>query len=275
MRALKQVVSDIQELRIQGANQIALQSLQLLRGVAKRYGFGPKFKSAAKSLEGTRRTAVVLHNCIMIIRSRQNLETVDYLIDNLSSVGKRESVYSDKIIGDNASLMTYCHSGEAMSFIKHSWKFHKKKISLIACKTEPLGQGIRTAKEIARVGIPVTLIDDNAIGYFIKDTDMVVVGADALRKEGTVNKIGTSLLAQAAYNAGKPFYVIANSLKIDRRKAFAIEERPSREITKTPSNGWKGITIRNPAFDITSWKYVTGVVNEDGIFTTKQFVRMI
>lgn len=275
MRDLKQLVNDLRELRIQGANQIALQSLLFLRGIAKRDGFGPKFKSAAKRLVGVRMTAVVLHNCIMIIRSRQDLETIDYLIDNLSSVGKRESVYSDKIIGNNASLMTYCHSGEAMSFIKHSWRFHEKKISLIACKTEPLGQGIRTAKEIAGDGIPVTLIDDNAMGYFIKDIDMVVVGADALRQEGIINKIGTSLLAQAAYNAGKPFYVIANSLKIDRRKAFTIEERPSDEIAKPPPNGWQGVTIRNPAFDITPWKYVTGVVNEDGIFTTKQFVRII
>ena len=191
----------------------------------------------------------------------------------LTTDGKRETVYSDEIIESGSKIITYCHSGEAMSFIKPAWTVHRKRISVIACKTEPLGQGITTAKELSAIGIPVTLIDDNAIGFFIKGVDMVVVGADALRRDGVVNKIGTSLLAQAASGASKPFCVIANSLKIDRRRTFKIEERPSGELIS--ARRLRGVMVRNPAFDITPWKHVTQLINENGIFTNEQFVTLL
>lgn len=272
MKTLQQVTKDIKEFRVQGANQIALYGLYFLKEISLKAGFGHRFKTASKCLEKARPTAVVLHNCIEIVKSEPKISTIDYLIDTLQTVGKREAIYSDKIIENSSRIITYCHSGEAMSFIKHAWITHGKKISVIACKTDPLEQGIITSKELAKEGIPVTLIDDNAIGFFIKDINMAIIGADALRKEGVVNKIGTSLLAQAAHTASKPFYIVANSLKIDKRKTFEIEERPAEEIKKIiHKKGLRGIKIRNPAFDITPWQHVTCVINEDGIFTKEQF----
>ena len=274
MKRLDQVTRGIRDFKVQGANQIALYGLYFLRQLAEKYGFGSRFTSDSHKLEMSRPTAVVLHNCIRIATSKRKIVVIDSLIDTLQTVGKREAVYSDKIIGKSARIMTYCHSGEAMSFIKHAWTCHRKKISVIACKTDPLEQGIRTARELAGEGIPVTLIDDNAIGFFIGEVDMVVVGADALRKEGMVNKIGTSLLAQAARNASKPVYIVANTLKIDRRKSFKIEERPASEIMRSRAR-LIGVKIRNPAFDITPWKYITAIINENGIITPRRFVRSI
>ncbi|MDE1863425.1 MAG: hypothetical protein KGI33_11020 [Thaumarchaeota archaeon] len=275
MKTIQQATNDIKELRIQGANQIALYGLSYLRNISVRHGFGKKFRAAARILEGARPTAVVLHNCIEIVKSNPRTSTFDSLIDALRTVGGRESIYADKIIDNNSKIITYCHSGEAMAFIKHAWTTHHKKISVLACKTEPRGQGIKTAMELAKGKIPVTLIEDNAIGFFIKDVDMVIVGADALRKDGVINKIGTSLLALAASNASKPFYVVANSLKIDRRKTFRIEERPTLEIRKTIPSRLTGIKVRNPAFDITLWNHVTRIINEDGIFAIDRFVRLL
>jgi len=268
-----QITEDIENFKVQGANQIALYGLSFLRKVAVREGFGPRFSAATKRLEKTRSTAVVLHNCLEIIKSSPKISTIDSLIDTLTTAGKRESIYSDKIIKPGSKIMTYCHSGEAMSFIKHARTAHKNKISVIACKTEPLEQGVTTAKELSAVGIPVTLIDDNAAGFFINEVDMVIVGADALRREGVVNKIGTSLLAQAAAGASTPLYVVANSLKIDHRRSFRIEERPATEVL--PKKGLRKIKVRNPAFDITPWQFVTMLVNENGIFTGKQFVILL
>lgn len=276
MKTLGQVTRGIKEFRVQGANQIALYGLSFLKEVAQKEGFGQKFKMASRHLEKARPTAVVLHNCIEILNREPSISTIDSLIDTLHTVGKRESIYSDKIIKNNSKIITYCHSGEAMSFIKHTKTTHGKKISVIACKTEPLEQGVITARELVKEKIPVTLIDDNAIGFFIKDIDIAITGADALRKEGVVNKIGTSLLAQAAYNASKPFYVIANSLKIDNRKKFEVEERPADEIKRKLHKRLEGgIKTRNPAFDITPWKYVTGIINENGVFTKKQIAMLL
>jgi ribose 1,5-bisphosphate isomerase len=266
MNSLQKTIKDIQKIKVQGANEIAIYSLGFLKQYVKQYGFEKDFEIVAKKLEKVRPTAVVLHNCLEILKKEKKISAIDKMIKSLNTSREKESKYSDKIMRTQSVIMTYCHSGEAMSFIKHFWKKHKK-ISVIACLTEPKHQGVRTAKELSADGIPVTLIDDNAIGHFINGVDMVIVGADALRLEGVVNKIGTRLLATAASSAHKPFYVVANSLKLDTRENFKIEERPGREIfRKTINKGKiKGIEIRNPAFDVTPWKLVTAVITERGI----------
>lgn len=275
MASLEKAIEDIRDFKVQGANQIAIYGLVFLKNFAKTHGFDLKFEAAAHFLEKARPTAVVLHNCVEIVKRKKKISAINDLVKNLETVGEREARHADKILKDGFKIMTYCHSGEAMTFIKHVWLTHKRKISVIACETEPLEQGIRTARELADAKIPVTLIDDNAMGFFMKGVDVVVVGADALRPEGLVNKIGTSLMAQAARNARKPFYVVANTLKFDRRKGFKIEERSEKEIYRKLINKgkMKGVKIRNPAFDVTPWKYVTAVVTEKGILKPDKIIK--
>ncbi len=269
MNPLQRTITNIQKIKIQGANEIAIYSLCFLKQYVKQHGFGKDFEIVLKKLEKVRPTAVVLHNCLEILKKERKTSTIDKMIQTINTAREKESKYSDKIIRSQSVIMTYCHSGEAMSFIKNSWKKHKK-ISVIACLTEPQQQGIRTARDLSLEGIPVTLIDDNAMGYFIKGVDMVIVGADALRLEGLVNKIGTRLLATAASSARKPFYVVANSLKLDRRENFKIEERPVGEIfRKIAHRKIRGVKIRNPAFDITPWEFVTAVITEQGMILPK------
>lgn len=277
MTSLEKAIRDIKDVRVQGAKEIAIYGLEFLKDYARKHGFDLKFEAAAYFLEEARPTAVVLHNCIEIVKKKKRISTINRLIKDLKNYSRKIAKYSDRIIKNNWVIMTHCHSGEALAFIKHSWLKHKEKISVIATGTEPLEQGVKTAKELAAARIPVTIINYNAVGFFMKNVGAVIVGADALRKEGVVNKIGTSLLALAAKKSRKPFYVVANSLKIDKRKKFKIEERPAKEIYKkiTTAKNLRGIKVRNPAFDITPWKYVTAVVTEKGVHTHSKILRWI
>jgi ribose 1,5-bisphosphate isomerase len=271
METLETVIKNIKDVKVQGAKEIALYALKFLKDFCKKNGFGLKFEVACKFLEEARPTAVVLHNCLEILKSKRNLKTIDKLINYLENVNKKIAKFGNKIVKDNYLIMTHCHSGEALSVIKHAWK-SKKKISVIATETEPLHQGIKTVKELAKEKIPVTLIVDSAMGYFMKSVDMVIVGTDAIRivePKGVVNKIGTLLLALAAKKYNKPFYVVGNLLKIDKRKFFKIEERPYKEVY----HKLKGVKIRNPAFDVVPFNLVTGIVNEKGVFKTNEFLK--
>ena len=129
-----------------------------------------------------------------------------------------------------------------------------------------------TAKELAKLKIPVILIVDSAIEFFIKDVSMVIVGSDAIRREGVVNKIGTYPLAVVAKEHKKPFYVVGNTLKLDKRKKLIIEERSPHEIY---DERMKTLKIRNPAFDITPWKYINRVVTEKGVMTPGNIKKML
>lgn len=102
--------------------------------------------------------------------------------------------------------------------------------------------------------------------------DMVVVGADRIVANGdTANKIGTYSLSVLAKENNVPFYVAAPYSTIDisikSGKYIPIEERDPEEIccvrnTRIAPDGSKTF---NPAFDVTSGKYITAIITEKGI----------
>jgi methylthioribose-1-phosphate isomerase len=100
----------------------------------------------------------------------------------------------------------------------------------------------------------------------------VIVGADRIAANGDVaNKIGTYTVAVLAKEHGIPFYVAAPISTVDLETSdgskIPIEQRNAAEVTHfagkliTP----EGVSIENPAFDVTPAKYVTAIVTERGI----------
>ena len=105
------------------------------------------------------------------------------------------------------------------------------------------------------------------------DIDMVVVGADRIAANGdTANKIGTYTVAVLAHEHKIPFYVAAPLSTIDLATPdgdhIPIEERDQREVSHlgTARLTPVGAHIRNPAFDVTPSRYITGIITERGIF---------
>jgi len=264
---LADVIADIESMKYQGANEIAIAALKLLKETKLK-----DFEKVSKQLEKTRPTAVVLHNCMEALRKDKSVKNIDKLLNQLKTARKKIGEKGSKLIKNNFKIMTHCHSGDALEVIKDAAK--TKKIEIYATETEPKHQGIMTAKELHALGINVTVIEDPAAAYFMKDMDCVIVGTDAMRKEGVVNKIGTYDLAILAKKMKKPFYVAGNTLKLDNRKKFEIEERPAKEVY-SDLHALKGIKVRNPAFDVTPWDLVTRVITEKGIMTPGNVRKMI
>lgn len=259
------IKEDIAALKIQSANTTAIKVLQHLKKFSKKYGFGKKFEKEARELAKIRKTPVLVYNLVKIILETKDQKLFDKLIKKIKLDNENIARYGEKLIKNNYVVHTHCHSTSAIAVIKEAAK--KKKFMVVADETRPKLQGIKTAKELSRVkNIKVILITDDAAGIALSpfippNDDIVIVGADAIRKEGIVNKIGTYLLAVAASEQGIPFYVAASTLKYDTRKKLIIEERPTSEVYK----GLRNIIIRNPAFDLTPWKYITGVITEERI----------
>jgi methylthioribose-1-phosphate isomerase len=87
------------------------------------------------------------------------------------------------------------------------------------------------------------------------------------------NKIGTYKLAVVAKENGVPFYSVAPTSTIDLSMAtgdlISIEERSAQEVLGLQFEGEpispEGITARNPAFDVTPYRYLTAIVTEKGV----------
>lgn len=104
------------------------------------------------------------------------------------------------------------------------------------------------------------------------EVDVVVVGTDRVASNGDVaNKIGTYMIAVMANKHNIPFYVACPLSTIDcsvkSGSDIPIEERPIEEVTGFRDNQWAadGISVRNPAFDITPAELVTGLITEKGV----------
>jgi len=269
----KKVYENIKSVRIQGAMNIAKYSLLYLKSFAKKHGFGKKFEKEMKILEKIRPTAVVLHNVLEELNKEKSFEKINELLERLEEADDLVAKTSQKIIPKKATILTHCHSSIAVSCIKFAKKLGKR-IRVIATVTEPLDQGLITARELGSTGIKVKLIEDNAVGYMMQTEkiDLVLVGTDALRKDGLINKIGTYTIAVLAKEHGIPFYSAGSYFKLDKRKKVIIEKRPWKEVLKRKI---KNVEVVNPAFDLTPWKFVKGVVMEDKILTPKKLVRLL
>jgi methylthioribose-1-phosphate isomerase len=186
------------------------------------------------------------------------------------------------LLKDSSTVLTHCNAGAlatggygtALGVIRAAVEAGKK-IDVFADETRPFLQGARlTAWELAKDGIPVTVITDNMAGHFMKQSKIqaVIVGADRIASNGDVaNKIGTYSVAVLAHENQIPFYVAAPLSTIDLSLAtgdeIPIEERSPDEVTH-----WRGIqtapdnvSARHPAFDVTPHRYVTAIITERGI----------
>ncbi|KAJ4952319.1 hypothetical protein NE237_029151 [Protea cynaroides] len=147
-------------------------------------------------------------------------------------------------------------------------------------ETRPFNQGSRlTAFELVHDKIPATLIADSAAAALMKagNVNAVIVGADRVSANGdTANKIGTYSLATCALHHGIPFFVAAPITSIDLSlpsgQEIVIEERSAKELLCARGGlgeqvAPSGISVWNPAFDVTPASVITAIITEKGVIT--------
>lgn len=273
-RTAEEVAAAIRDMVVRGAPAIGCAAAF---GVALSKGSSGSFEILAKS----RPTAVNLFWALERMKKAKDLEAEALAIyeEDLAAnhaMGKLGA----ELIPDRARVMTHCNAGAlatagygtALGVIRSS---KHKGISVIANETRPYLQGARlTAYEMVQEGIPCTLITDSMAGHLMSkgEVDVIVVGADRIAANGDVaNKIGTYTLAVLARRHGIPFYVAAPlstfDLAIPDGSHITIEERPGTEVTGYGETRWapEGVTVRNPAFDVTPAELITGIICEKGV----------
>lgn len=160
--------------------------------------------------------------------------------------------------------------------IRTAWE-QGKRIHVLVDETRPRLQGARlTAWELEQYGIPYEIITDNMAGHFLRsgEAQKCFVGSDRTAANGDVaNKIGTYMLALAAFDNGVPFYPVVPTSTIDLSLAHGglipIEERDPAEVLGLQFQGERvtpaGAHARNIAFDVTPARLVTAIVTENGV----------
>jgi len=262
-------------------------------GAAAVYGMAigqKELEASADLLKSTRPTAFDLFYAVdfmvnQIQQGHDAWEKADVYVADIVDRCRRIGEHGATILKKDMRILTHCNAG-ALATVDYGTALapfrvahHQgKKIFVYADETRPRCQGLLTAWELYHEGIPHALIVDNAAGYYMSkgDIDCVIVGADRIASNGDfANKIGTYEKAVLAHENDIPFYVAAPVSTFDRSlksgKEIIIEERHQKECThiqETPvMPSW--VNVKNPAFDVTPARFVTGYITEEGIKTAK------
>ena len=300
-RAPEEVAAAIRDMAIRGAPAIGVSAaLGIALGLARVPASGPALDAEMRRLcalmAATRPTAVNLFWAIERmtrrfealragpeagLRAAMLAEALAIREEDLQAC-RRLGDLGAELIPEGARLLTHCNAGAlatagygtALGVIRSAAR--RGRVSRVyADETRPYLQGARlTAWELMREGIPTTLIADNAAGHLMArgEIDAVVVGADRIARNGDVaNKIGTYTVAVLAREQGLPFYVAAPVSTIDLATAtgadIPIEERAGEEVTHHGGRRLapEGVSVRNPAFDVTPHRYVSAIICERGV----------
>ncbi|WP_089724605.1 S-methyl-5-thioribose-1-phosphate isomerase [Candidatus Thiosymbion oneisti] len=273
---------------------VALEALQL-RDLGPE-AFRDGIEKAFEVLAGSRPTAVNLFWALEHMRTRMDtmsvsapsqiaaklLEEAHAVLSKDIRINRTLGTFGADLLSDGARVLTHCNAG-ALATAGHGTALgvirsavaSGKKISVVADETRPFLQGARlTAWEMVQAKIPVTLISDNMAGHLMSrgEIDAVVVGTDRVAANGDVaNKIGTYMVAVLARRHEIPFYVACPLSTIDLGiadgSAIPIEERAADEVTGYRDCQWAapGVSVRNPAFDVTPAELVTALITEKGV----------
>ena len=300
-RDYAEVAQAIRDMVIRGAPAIGVAAAM---GVAlgalwvKGRNFDREIERIFRSLAKTRPTAVNLFwalermRRVYIEKRSLGVEAVKRLLKEEALKIREEDIaanrllgkFGAKLLGNSRRIMTHCNAGAlatagygtALGVIR-AMKEAGKEVEVLAGETRPFLQGARlTAWELKKDRIPVTLLTDNMVGYFMQHgkVDAVVVGCDRVAANGDVaNKIGTYAIAVLARRHNIPFYVAGPTSSIDLKcrsgAEIPIEQRDPREVSHIFGRpiSPRGVRILNPAFDVTDHELVSAIITEKGVIT--------
>jgi methylthioribose-1-phosphate isomerase len=252
--------------------------------------------SAKKTLDAARPTAVNLswattrildyaHH--LVLRNVDDIRSAiiaeaQAIADEDVEINRRMGAFGAEIIPQGASILTHCNAGSLATVdfgttlgVVRAAQEQGKQVHVWVDETRPRLQGARlTAWELTQDNIPMTLIADNAAGMLMRlgRVQVVLYGADRVAANGDVaNKIGSYKLAVVAKENGIPCYSVVPTPTIDLSLAHGdlipIEERNAEEVTMVGAEriAPEGVSVYNPAFDVTPHRYLTGIITEEGI----------
>jgi len=261
------ICNRIKEVKIQGARNIAKAALRA-------YSLIPTRKSKNKLLS-LRSTEPMMKNVLDMVEEGKSLREIYKHFDSAQNEMNKKVF---KLIKNSDVIFTHCHSTNVVESLIYAKK-KGKKFEVYNTETRPLFQGRKTARELARAGIKVTMFVDSSVAFAIEKENRkdkiyatkVFLGADALLKNGIINKIGSKVIVQIAKNQKIPVYIVADSWKFTTRKV-PLENRKLNEIwDRAPKN----VKIKNPAFEFVDKKYLKGIISEYGILSYDRFLKEV
>lgn len=308
LRHLDEVANAITQMQVRGAPLIGAVAACGVAIALRDSAADDDLERILKRLGATRPTAVNLHWALD--RMRRELapltpserpdaaaRAATAIIEEDAHINARIGAHGLRLLraiaeakGGRVRMMTHCNTGWLATLgngtaLSPVYAAHAEGIDIHVwvSETRPRNQGLLTAWELAKSGVPHTVMADNAAGLLMMrgEVDLVVTGADRVAANGdTANKVGTYLKALAARDNHVPFYIAAPMSTFDFScpdgAHIPIEDRDGAEVRDVAGLNAEGrpATVRivpadtpvsNPSFDVTPARLITGIISEHGV----------
>ena len=295
---IRQLILDIKNLKIQGATNVCIASLDILKLASEQNKNLPlkqfilKTKKIGIKTSLIRATEPMAQNAVKYVfynlektkltNSNQALQLINKYADEFIQLLRHNKNKITKngqaLIKQNDKILTHCHSSSVEKILISS---KNKKIEVYNTQTRPLFQGRITAQNLTKAGIKTTMLVDSAADFFISKhsgknlmMDKVIIGCDSISWNGSiVNKIGSYGIGLSCKYNKVPLYIAGNLLKVDSDNIIDIEIREDSEVWQKKDKNH--FDIINFAFDYIPAEFITGIICEFGILKPNEVKKAV
>lgn len=136
---------------------------------------------------------------------------------------------------------------------------------VVVAESRPGAEGRRAAQRAVLPGRRVVFVADAAFPVAAAETELLLLGGDALAPRGLVNKVGARAAAREVRAAGRPTYACVEDLKILGRglaERLRVLDEPANQIWDGPP---PGVEPQNRHFELVPLELLTAVVTPAGV----------
>lgn len=264
---------------------VAVAAIQTLTSVIKKssaltmMGLQVELAAAADSLKACNKSAISLAaGCELFNRyvtraSSDNpnyqecksriIERGEWFSNESLKYRKQIAHLADRFIRTEKVLMLHGYSRVVNACCLYAAE-QGKAFDVVVTEGRPDFSGLRTAKELVKAGIPVTVILDSAVGFYMEKVDLVLLGAEGVVENGgIINKIGSYQIAVVAKVFNKPVYVAAESYKFARMFPLNQDDVAGKVHINTDPT----LAVNLPLVDYTPPEFITLLFTDLGVLT--------
>uniref|UniRef100_A0A061S326 Translation initiation factor eIF2B subunit alpha n=1 Tax=Tetraselmis sp. GSL018 TaxID=582737 RepID=A0A061S326_9CHLO len=143
------------------------------------------------------------------------------------------------------------------------------RFRVIVTEGRPDSTGVSMARDIEKLGIPVTMVLDSGVAYAMERVSMVLVGAEGVVESGgIINKLGTYQISLCAKALNVPVYVAAESYKFAR--IYPLGQHDFLSDRKHVDFGPllpRDVAVDNPSADYTPPSCIKLLLTDLGVLT--------
>ncbi len=211
------------------------------------------------------------------IRKKEDNECIQIFLDQYTEtqtqLHQKIQEYFIKQFSSISSIATYSTSGTVKGCLEVLYEYNQQ-MKVYCAESRPKNEGALLAKELSKIGVQTYLTTDASFFSQIEQYHVIVVGADAITRNGVINKMGTYPLANLAKSFNISFYCVTSTNKFMPYEYSMPDEEHKNSDEILSENGFH-LKISNYYFDTTPKQLFSGYITELGLLDYTQIRRIM